>query len=308
MPQIDLQHAFSPTTQGDRTPSDSVDQISQPRSAFRSFRTISLEKFALIRRLNAPGWANFLFVTVTFLGGLFCAFYFFNSVDSLRAAAARTREYIYPRPAEPAEQALLDLFRSGQAEQPENYRLSSDPTGNPFARTPGLFNPNSSFPRPSFGNANVNSPSAGSIPSPNSLLNGLDLLPPGGDALVQSLFQGAARTAAIDARRTVVVMTTPVSQSGQATSTDAKSTTKQISNRVTKSTIPANKLNGRATGQSTSSSSPLTGANPNSVSTIGRSTNNIGGQMLGTGRGAISSGMSGIRSGGGRISSGGGRR
>ena len=310
MPQIDLRQAFSPPNQqGDSSVPDSADQLNQPESGNLSFKTIAAEKFAIVTRLGGPGWVNLLFVTVTFLGGLFCALYFFNSVESLRAAAARAREFIYPRPAD-AEQANPDLFKVGKGELPptENYRASREPTGNPFWRTPGLFGPNPSFPRASFAGTNVNSPSGGSIPSPTSLLSQLDALPSGGDALVQSLFQGAARTADIDARRTVVVVTTPVAQAPQAVSNGAKSATKQISNGVTKSTIPASKLTGGSTVKNSSPNSTVSGATQHSAAAISRSANQFGGQAMGAGRGVISSGMSGIRSGGGRMSSGGGRR
>lgn len=311
MPQIDLRQAFSPPEQRDPSVPDSADQLNQSESSNPSFKTIIAEKFAIVAPLDGPGWVNLLFVTVTFLGGLFCAFYFFNSVESLRAAAARAREFIYPRPAEASELATPEIFKGAKTEVSppvENYRSSLEPTGNPFARTPGLFGANPSFPRASLGGANGNSSPGGSFPSSNSLLSQLGVLPSGGDALVQSLFQGAARTADIDARRTVVVVTTPVSQARQAVSTRAKGATKQISHGLTKSTIPANKLNSGSTAQNSSSNSRVTGATQHSTTTIGRSTIHSGGQTLGAGRGVISSGMSGIRSGGGRMSSGGGRR
>lgn len=49
-------------------------------------------------RLGRPEWANLIFTAIAILGGLFCAFYFFNGADVVRTARNWPREYFYARP------------------------------------------------------------------------------------------------------------------------------------------------------------------------------------------------------------------
>ena len=48
--------------------------------------------------LSRSAWANIVFVAIAALGGMACAFYFFNGAEVLRAAAAWPAEFLYPRP------------------------------------------------------------------------------------------------------------------------------------------------------------------------------------------------------------------
>src|ERR1700738_1662189 len=50
-------------------------------------------------RLHQSDRTTILFATFAFVGGLFCVFYFFNGGEFLRAAAAWSREFLYPRPS-----------------------------------------------------------------------------------------------------------------------------------------------------------------------------------------------------------------
>src|SRR5438270_5133492 len=49
-------------------------------------------------QLSRSTWANIFFVTIASVGGLVCAFYFFNGGELLRAAAGWPNEFLYPRP------------------------------------------------------------------------------------------------------------------------------------------------------------------------------------------------------------------
>src|SRR6266480_273072 len=49
-------------------------------------------------RLSRSTWTNIFFVAIASVGGLVCAFYFFNGSELLRAAAACPNEFLYPRP------------------------------------------------------------------------------------------------------------------------------------------------------------------------------------------------------------------
>ncbi|HST29616.1 MAG TPA: hypothetical protein VLK27_02110 [Chthoniobacterales bacterium] len=48
--------------------------------------------------LSRSAWANIFFVAIAAIGGVVCAFYFFNGSELLRAAAAWPAEFLYPRP------------------------------------------------------------------------------------------------------------------------------------------------------------------------------------------------------------------
>src|SRR5207244_2125740 len=48
--------------------------------------------------LSRSTWTNIIFVAIASMGGLVCAFYFFNGGELLRAAAAWPNEFLYPRP------------------------------------------------------------------------------------------------------------------------------------------------------------------------------------------------------------------
>src|SRR5438093_5726019 len=48
--------------------------------------------------LSRSTLANIVFVAIATVGGLVCAFYFFNGGELLRAAASWPSEFLYPRP------------------------------------------------------------------------------------------------------------------------------------------------------------------------------------------------------------------
>jgi hypothetical protein len=309
MPHVDLHQAFSSPDQGDST----TCQLSPPEHGTLNRPPLGSRRLAAVafaHRFTGSQLTNILFVTVTFLGGLFCAFYFFNGAELLRAAAAWPREFLYPRPAAAEKQKVLNRPSfPGEETGPfaENYRFSLAPSHNPFSRTAG--GPTWSPFSPGVSNV----PTTGSLPSggpgsnPSSLLGDLNLLPPGGDALVQALFQGAARTADLDARRTVVVITTPVSKTRQAASARVKNIVKESANAGMNSTGHTNK----SIGQTATTALPSQGSSATILQPIntGRSLTNVPQNMTAAGRGLSSSSLSRVGSMTSRVGSiGGGRR
>jgi hypothetical protein len=160
-------------------------------------------------RLGRSEWANVLFAGMAIAGGLFCAFYFFNGTELVRAALAWPGESLYPRPLPPGENIAVatkaipdDAPLPGTP--PDSRSSKGDPSGDPFSRTSKLITIDRSvrsFPRgggglragsrpPVFGSLvspGVPGGSVGGLPGPGTLLSRLTLLFPGGDALTQTL-------------------------------------------------------------------------------------------------------------------------
>src|SRR3981081_4593634 len=96
MPQLDFRQAFASADQKP-SPADSA-QINHANHAGDPMEQRVSARSTRTNPINRSNWANITFVAVTFIGGLFCAFYFFNGADLLRAAAAWPREFLYSRP------------------------------------------------------------------------------------------------------------------------------------------------------------------------------------------------------------------
>src|SRR6267143_68486 len=92
MPQLDFRAALStPEEKLFSTPSVAVAPI-PARAAVPGYsflRNLGLSRSTL---------ANIVFVAIATVGGLVCAFYFFNGGELLRAAASWPSEFLYPRP------------------------------------------------------------------------------------------------------------------------------------------------------------------------------------------------------------------
>jgi hypothetical protein len=182
-------------------------------------------------------------VVVTFLGGLFCALYFFNGTEFFRAANAWHREFLYPRPSATVQQATIDRFGRAEEQAPpltENYRSSSERGGSPFGRNVGLLSPNQSLAATLSGPNIAGSPSTASESTPASFLNQLNLPAPGGDALLQAFNRGVAdvaRASSLDGRRTVVLQTAG-SQTRQSLSAAKKNANSRVHNTVTNASGP----------------------------------------------------------------------
>src|SRR5919197_1570183 len=113
MPQLDFREALSTPEEKLFSPPAAVAAVPAvlPLSAgARDF----LRGFGLTRST----WANIVFVTIASLGGLVCAFYFFNGAEVVHAAASWPSEYLYPRP--------LTLDKIGSQPNPvDRYSASS---------------------------------------------------------------------------------------------------------------------------------------------------------------------------------------
>lgn len=198
MPQLDFQKVFIAPGDAPGLP----EQILPNESAnFTSRRTLPVRP-----RLDRSEWANISFATVALAGGLFCAFYFFNGTDVVRAAAAWSREFLYPRPADPMSAIAASREQSeandGKTTDAESSKSSSESSG-PFERN---IWPNQTWPRTSDfgfltpvpdGTNGSPSPSASSIPpslpGPPPTVGGtfteLNLLAHSADALFQALYK-----------------------------------------------------------------------------------------------------------------------
>jgi hypothetical protein len=200
-------------------------------------------------RLYRSDRTTILFAIFAFIGGLFCAFYFFNGGEFLRAAAAWSREFLYPRPSGfMAEKAKIDISNpvvdSSQAPSADPRRDAGGKSTSPFS--PGL---GSLYP-PTFNNsANAGSAQATLPSGPGSLLDQLNIPPPGGDALLQSFNQAVdnmVRATNLFANSTPKVVRTTVKQV-PVKSAQLKSATQRAGDVAARSF--SEKQNGRQTSR-----------------------------------------------------------
>ena len=190
MLQIDFRQSFS--LPPERTVTSNVDHPSQSELLVRA-KAQAKGRFADLPPLSRQEWVNLAFVVVTFVGGLFCAFHFFNTEQVWRAAAAWSREYLYPRPFDGLRwQTDTEKFRRADttAVPPSiEHVIPAERSGNPFGRNIGVLNPNPLTPGGRIAGANRAS-GPGTATDPTSLLNHLNLFAPGGDILSQNLNRG----------------------------------------------------------------------------------------------------------------------
>ena len=196
-------------------------------------------------------WANVAFVTLASLGAVFCAFYFFNGAEVLRAAAAWPEEFLYPRPAgSDAEQPNpVDHFNRTTFASPKskntpfdrNYFPSflSQPGTNLGAFSPGAFD--------------VSNPGAPPFSSVTSAITQLNLLPPGADSIFQSLYQ---RAMSLTPERVKGIVTNTVRSTRHKTSTAQQRVTNDLRNLTNRtasaiSTANINNAVARSTVQNT---------------------------------------------------------
>jgi hypothetical protein len=190
MPQIDFGRAFTASENKATSASISPDA---PRDQFPGGASIGQEwvKVATRGRRVGAQWVNFIFAAVTFLGGLFCAFYFFDGNELLRAAVAWPGEFLYKGAATitlsrdsdySAERASVSTMTSGG---------SVDEGGDPFSRTSGLLTltPGSTVVSSGIG---AGLPSTATLPHATSPLRQISFPPPGGDALTRAFNQAVA--------------------------------------------------------------------------------------------------------------------
>jgi hypothetical protein len=309
MAHLDFRQAFSPSS-GEAPPVFESEVLSSSDSeeitAVETKRTLATH----LPRLNQSYLTTFLFAVFIFVGGLFCAFYFFNGAEVLRAAAAWSREFLYPRPS-----ALVAESDKDNALKPESAANSSpatpsrdsrkanpdrDANASPFGRNAGSPNSPSSSDSSAGGlNASAGTllPDSGSVPSPSSLLGQLNLLPAGEDALSQAMNQAAAqiaRVANLYASSPVTVIHVPVSQATKKAAAQARAAKQAAQNAIANAVAQQNlKNSARQTSQAASSAapeiSPLSRIEPPTVIIGGSDINHgfgMGGSLGGIGGGS----------------------
>jgi hypothetical protein len=222
MPQIDFGQAFSNPDKNAPSAFPST-QSGQPEFARGAPREDPLGGFRVGVRLGRSDWANLVFVTVTFVGGLFCAFYFFNGAELLQAGVAWPREFLYSRPSivangdvSPAGGEIFPIAPGSAA--------SAERGGDPFSRSAGLM----SLTSPSIigrSGAGAGLPATATGPNASSPLARLDFPAPGGDGLTQTFNRAVtdlARVSNLEACRTVVGIQTAVTKVEKRDSLRAK--------------------------------------------------------------------------------------
>src|SRR3984893_12940917 len=223
MPQIDFRQAFASADPKPLPPGSA--RISASNRADGRVDQNAGRLSVGTSRFDRSSWANIAFVAVTVVGGLFCAFYFFNGAELLRAAAAWPREFLYSRPFGVVGNGKIDKLNSADdPASPFGEKSPASSKGDPFSKVglPGLNQP------PAFGSPTAGSftspagpvsspaipPSLPSLPpplNPGPLLGGLNPFPAGTDALSQAFNKAVAdlqRISNLNARRTVVVVET----------------------------------------------------------------------------------------------------
>jgi hypothetical protein len=198
MPQLDFREALSTPEEKRFSPAAIVAPVSAAAAANQT-------KNALLRGvgLSRSTWANIVFVAIASVGGLVCAFYFFNGGEVLRAAAAWPNEFLYPRP--------LSTDKIDIAQQPNPVDQFSESTNGSSKTAAAQGSPEKNVspadltqpaPEPAtqstttIGTTNPTGvgpldPGASLVSDATSLVSGLNLLPPATDTLFQSFYQTA---------------------------------------------------------------------------------------------------------------------
>ena len=190
MPQLDFREALS-SPEEKTVPSTLAPPVVTPDFLAVAAEGKELESRGAGTGLGRSGWTNVIFVTIASVGGLVCAFYFFNGAEVLRAAAAWPSEFLYSRP--PAL-ANIEISKQNSPDQSEPQSTgtpsSDDKTKAPLDRNfwpPTLSQPTTFAKVSSNGNVSGGSPFSPTNPS----LTQLNTLQRGADALFQSFYQTA---------------------------------------------------------------------------------------------------------------------
>lgn len=214
MPHIDFASAFQPDVSANFIPPLNA----APPHPTRADAPAPASAQVRPTRLGRSDWANVIFVIITVLGGLFCAFYFFNAAELMRTVASWPKELLYPRPIQPTF-AKIDNYIPPQLANTFYATLGTSEPG-PFSHTAqSLLNPQN--PQPTFASGSPftnGSSSAPSIAAGGGALQQLAGVVPGGDTLTRTFTDAAATAAqpatslANDSAATVANTVAPVKQ------------------------------------------------------------------------------------------------
>jgi hypothetical protein len=194
MPRLDFREALLTPAEKRSFPDATVTPVSAAAPANQTRNS-----FLRGVRLSRSTWTNIVFVAVASVGGLVCAFYFFNGGELLRAAAAWPNEFLYPRPFS------TDKIDIGQQPNPvdqfSQFTKSASGSSKTDATAQSPLGKNvrpADFAQPATA-INTTNPTGPGAPSSSpsllsdaaSLVSGLNVLPPGADTLFQSFYQTA---------------------------------------------------------------------------------------------------------------------
>jgi hypothetical protein len=257
MPQLDFREALS--APNEKLFSSPATVTAPSAASSQTTRNV----FSRGVQFSRSTWANIFFVTIASIGGLACAFYFFNGGDLLRAAAAWPNEFLYPRPL--SSEKIESSTQPNAVDQFVNNETGStkrDETKSPLAKDVGP----SDFSQPTTAIGASNSTVTAPAGSGTTLLPTTPALPiapsvPGGvevpsapstDSLLQSLSQTATsitptktttRTAIStrsSSRRKVLRSQPKVAGQTKSATSLAKATTQQVQQMSNQTQAPLN--------------------------------------------------------------------
>jgi hypothetical protein len=307
MPQLDFREALS-------APDEKL--FSSPATVTASSAAPSDKKanvFARGMQFSRSTWANIFFVTIASVGGLACAFYFFNGGELLRAAAAWPNEFLYPRPLSTekidigAQLNPVDKFanneagstKTDEAQAPLGKNVGPSVFSQP-ATTIAASNPTVTAP---VGSGTTLPPTPPSFPPAPSIPGGLGVpSTPDTDSLFQSLYQTttsiapkkaitrtASNTRSSTRRKALRVQQKIVGQTRNATSV-ARATTQQMQTFVARATTQ------QMQQTSSQTQAPLNAIQaPNQMMMGGGLGGGVGGAVGGVG-GGLGGGLGGLSS------------
>jgi len=310
MPQLDFREALSTPQEKLVSPPPNIAAV--PSSAFSKSST---KDFLRGVGFSRSTWANIVFVGIASVGGLVCAFYFFNGGELLRAAASWPSEYLYPRPlstdkldnSQPnpvdhfsqnnsSSDASMATSKTRDAQQSVNQPLLAS-NGTPPTITTEPTNPGAGLipPDPVIIIPPTITPILPIPPSPPSLLDDLNTFVSGVDGQIQSLYQGATSTVSTTLSTTT---TTTVKQTTKKTINSARRKASSSQQKVvTSANSTARNL------QQTTSQTQITQMSMNTVRPVNQmmSGGGMGGGMGGLGGGGIGAGGAGSGAGAGAV-------
>jgi hypothetical protein len=322
MPQLDFREALSTPEEKFFSPAATVSAIAAAVPVDQR-----AEYFARGFGFTRATWANIVFVAIASIGGLVCAFYFFNGGELLRAAASWPSEFLYPRPLsteridiaqlpDPVDQFARNETSSSKTDQ---AKATSENNAEPSnfsqpATTIGSTTPTGTSPVDGGGTPVFPPPAPPPIPPPVSLptVPSLPATPPLPDTpslpsvvdvppapSVDSLLQSLDQTPTSMVTKSTTVQT--AKNKSSSTKRKVASTAKKISTASATSTAK-NMQQGANQTQQIVNQTQMGGLNhaPNQIMTAGGLGGGlgggaaVGGAAVGGGVGAVGGGLGGL--------------
>jgi hypothetical protein len=313
MPQLDFRQALA-------SPSDNTSLVIASDVRPSHFEEVAEHKAkralpAHLPRLHGSDRTTLLFGVLVFVGGLFCVFCFFNGAEMLRAAAAWSREFLYPRPT-----ALAVANSETDISQERDHSLAPIPPQDPNKSDPVRRNDTAPFGRnvgslyPSSDGGSASVSAAAGLPSvtlpsgPGSLLDQLNLPPAGGGALAQTFDRAVAeirRLSSLYANAPIKVVQAPAAQTSRKVNAQLKKTAQTAQNAILKTNAVQQRAQNVQQRTSQAVNSTRLG-DPNATVISGETLRGrLGGSGLGSGLGGSGlGGLGGLGHGGGAMGGG----